>query len=234
MNTRKLITGLLSFLFVGLMVMPLQAQKDQKKSYEEIEKRQDDIEQMYMQIYGIIEEYPEATYDYMYDDGEVTAVVVENVPNANDKRQLELYLMDLEDMKKDIFNMTNRVGVYYVAETEPVPKDGYKSFYENLRGLVTYPEQAEDLGVEGTVYVKFVVNDKGDIANVIAAEDIKTDTEWVVESMVAEAKRAVEATSGDWIPAKIAGIPVSHWVVIPVQFKVDSPYYRPLFGAVND
>ncbi|MEJ2006487.1 MAG: hypothetical protein P8X57_16355 [Cyclobacteriaceae bacterium] len=82
MNTRKIFTAILAFVFMGLMVVPAQAQKDQMKSYDEIEKTQDEIESMYMQIYGIIEDYPEATYEYVYDDGEVTGVVVENIANA--------------------------------------------------------------------------------------------------------------------------------------------------------
>ncbi|MEJ2006488.1 MAG: TonB family protein [Cyclobacteriaceae bacterium] len=104
--------------------------------------------------------------------------------------------MDLDKLKKDIFNMTNRVGVYYVAETEPVPADGYKDFYENLRAYVNYPESAKDQGIEGTVYVKFVVNDEGKVSDVIASEAIESDSDWIVESMVKEAKNAVKE-SGD-------------------------------------
>ncbi len=231
MNTNKILKGMLSFAIAALMVIPLHAQTE--KTYNEIEETQDEIETMYMQIYNLMEDYPEATYTYEYDDGEVTGVVVENITNANDKSQLELYLMDLEDMKRDIFNMTNRVGVYYVAETEASPKQGYENFYQGLRARVEYPAAAEELGVEGTIFVKFIVNNEGEISALVASEDMDTDSDWVVESMEKEAKNAVKATSGNWNPATVAGIPVSQWVVVPVQFKLDSPYYRPLFGSIE-
>ena len=233
MNTNKLIKGMLSAVFVALITIPLHAQKEDTKTYDEIEKTQDDIENMYMQIYGIMEDYPEATFNYEYNDGDVAGVVVENISDANDQEQLELYLMNLEEMKQDIFNMTNRVGIYYVAETEATPKDGYKEFYNSLRARLIYPEAAKELGVEGTVFVKFVVDDKGDISAIVASENMKTDSDWVVESMIKEAESAVKATSGKWNPATVAGIPVSQWVVVPVQFKLESPYYRPLFGVVE-
>ena len=234
MKTKKTYRTLLALFMSFLIAMPLYAQKDKKdKSYEQIEKTQDQIEDAYIQIYGIMENYPDALYEYDYENGELAGVTIHNIPDLNDRQALEMYLLDLRKMKEDIYNLSNRMGIYYAAEKEPAPKNGYQDFYENLRGLLDYPETAEDLGVEGTVYVKFIVNPDGEINNIFASENIETDSEWAVGSMKKEAMRAVQATSGNWVPGSIAGVPVSHWVVIPVQFKLDDLYYRPLFGA-ND
>ena len=230
-NTLKKI---IPFILMVVLSIPLQAQdkpaKEKDMSYDQIEKTQDNIEKTYIEIYDIIEQYPEVTYDYIFENGKLQGVSIQGMPANADKNMLEVYLMDLENMKENIFNLTNRVGVYYVAESEPKPKNGYDEFYENLHGLLSYPENAEDLGIEGTVYVKFVVNREGEITNAIASEAIETDSDWVIKEMKNEAVNAVKATSGQWIPGSVAGIPVAHWVVIPVQFSLQDSYYRPIFG----
>ncbi|QSE98708.1 energy transducer TonB [Fulvivirga lutea] len=220
---------LTSLLLVGPMVLPHTtiAQNDDK-SYQEIEETQNDIEKLYVEVHRIIDEYPEATYSYVYDDGTVTEVVIDGIPNNRDRKQLEVYLIDLEEMKDDINNTPNRVGVYYAAETEPKPKIGMEKFYNELHSNLTYPEDAKELAVEGTVYVKFIVDRTGNVENVIASEDLEAPGEWVVKAMKKEAIKAVKETSGEWKPAEIADIPVAQWVVLPVQFKIENPYYTPV------
>jgi TonB family protein len=200
--------------------------QDQQKNFDEIEKTQDQIEHMYAQVYAIIDAYPDVEYRYVFDDGKVTDVIVENVPDNRDKKLLEVYLIDLEDLKSDIENLSNRTGVYYVAEQEPRPEDGKEEFFRNLQGMIQYPESAESNGVEGTIFVKFVVNSVGNIDHIYATEDVESPGEWIVQDMKQEAIRAVKATSGDWKPTTVAGVPVSDWVVVPVQFKLESPMFR--------
>jgi hypothetical protein len=199
----------------------------QTKHYDEIEKTQDKIESLYMNVYGIMDLYPGTTYQYIHDGDEVSSITITGIPVEKDKTQLEGYLTELEKLKKDIFNLSNRVGVYYAAETEPKPKTGFDDFYASMQRNLTYPEDAKENGVEGLVFVKFVVDSRGNIGHIVADEDIDTSFNWVVDDMKKEAKAAVKSTSGQWEPAKIGGIPVSQLVVLPVQFKVESPYFIP-------
>ena len=225
MKTKKLITILLTFLLLGF----ISTQNDDNMSFDEVEKIQDNIEDMYVDIYRIIDKYPAVTYTYVYDNGQATAVNIEGIPENYDKKRLEVYLLDLDNMKHKLADISNRVGIYYMAETEPKPKMGYREFYENLYKSLTYPESATDNGVEGTVFVKFVVEDDGEVDHIIASEDIEAPGEWIVKDMKQEAKKAVKETSGNWEPAKIGGIPVAQWVVLPVQFKIkERPFSRSL------
>lgn len=212
---------------VAVLLMADVRAQDQEMTYDEIEKKQDKIEDLHTMIFGIIDAYPDATYRYVYDDGEVTDVVVTNIPDNRDSKQLAVHLIDLEDLKAEIMNLKNRTGVYYVTETEPRPVEGRDEFFRDIQGLIQYPESAESHSVEGTIYVKFVVDSEGNIENIYASENVESPGDWIVQDMKQEAIRAVKATSGDWEPATVGGVPVSDWVVVPVQFKLTSPMFQP-------
>jgi len=234
MNTKNLMTlktkNLLMTLSLSFfLVFAAFAQDKGSMTYSEIEKTQEDIEAMYVQIYDILEEYPKANYTYVYEDGDVTEVNIMNLPDNRDSKQLQVYLMDITEMKQELANQKNRVGIYYMAETEPKPKMGFEEFYDKLHADLTYPKEAKDNGVEGTVFVRFVVDDDGNVDHLSATENIETSYNWLIDDLKKEAKQAVAATSGEWKPAEIGGIPVAQYAVIPVQFKLESPYFRPTY-----
>lgn len=214
-------------LLAGLFALPAFSQD---KGYDALERTQDRIEDLDIKVYEIIEMYPNTTYSYVYKDGDVVDVVITGIPEEKDKEQLEVYLINLENLRKDIMNRHNRFGVYYATETLPKPKVGYEDFYDKLHASINYPKRAKELGLEGSIYVKFVVTPQGEVENVMAFEKIEdTYADHVVEEMKKEAVRAVKDTSGEWVPAKVAGVPVSEYRVLPVQFKLESPYYSPVF-----
>ena len=220
---RNLISvSVFTFFITGLTV---NAQKAEK-TFSEIEKTQDEIESLYIQAYDIMEKYPEVTYNYVYEDDEVVSVNIEGIPNKSDHEKLKVFMIDINDLENDIVNLSNRVGTYYVAETEPKPKDGYEDFYDDLKSRIDYPETAKDDGLEGVVYAKFVINSDGEINQVFCSESFNED-HFLTDRLVQEAKSAVKSTSGDWVPAKIGGIPVAHWMVIPVKFDLKERSYIP-------
>ncbi len=228
MNIKKLLTVLTINFMVCLLAFPVMAQNTYK-NYDEIEQTQDLIEDLYVDIYDIIDEYPDVTYNYVYEDGVVTGVMIEGIPDNRLAKQLELYLIDMDELKRSIYNMSNRTGIYYVTETEPKPSNGYNDFYNQLYNNIAYPEAATDNSVEGTVYVKFVVDHEGRINNILTAEDIEAPGDWIVKEMKKEAREAVKSTSGQWTPARVGEVPVAHWVVLPVQFKLEErPFSRAL------
>jgi len=222
-------TGFVSWSLATFILLSSFSVIAQDKSYDEIEKIQDRIESLYLEVYDIMEVYPEASYKYVYDDGVVSEVMISGIPVNEDKKRLEVHLIDIENLRESIEDVANRVGVYYAAETEPQPKVGYENFYDGLLNDIEYPDEAENSGIEGVVYVKFIVDSDGTIDNVMATENLETGVKWVLDEMKDEAKEAVKNTSGEWVPAKVAGYPVSHWVVLPVQFKIESPYFAPIF-----
>ena len=113
--------------------------------------------------------------------------------------------------------------VRYVILTNAEPKNGWCNFRANLAKNIQYPDYLKQLGIEGTINVHFVVTGEGTIERIktVADKSIKA-SEGHVNILKSEAKKAVIASLGDWIPARLDGEPVtSSPIVIPVTFKVD-------------
>ncbi|HYX09920.1 MAG TPA: energy transducer TonB [Bacteroidales bacterium] len=186
------------------------------RTLEQLEDRSEDI---YMKIYSILSDYPDFSYKYVYNNGKITDVEINGVENQVVKSRLKVLLYDLKKNKKAMLGLPSRTGIYYSVDKEPEPKNGYRAFYEQLNNNLVYPQDAKDAGVEGTVYVKFVVNANGEIPYAVGSEDIKSPFDNYVNDMKKEAVKAVKATSGDWQPGMVNGVAVSTWVVIPVYFN---------------
>jgi periplasmic protein TonB len=83
-----------------------------------------------------------------------------------------------------------------------------KYINEHLR----FPKMNIECGIEGKVYVRFVVTKTGNIeqSKVIRSADPLLDE---------EALRVVKSLP-KWEPAKIKGEPVNSWFIVPVKFKL--------------
>lgn len=115
-------------------------------------------------------------------------------------------------------------SIYYVPQGEPVcwdkvdvqPKFNGKDVGEFQKWIalnVEYPKSAVDAGVEGKVFVSFVVNVNGDVVNVKVNES-------VYPSLDAEAIRVVK-TSPRWSPGEEKGKVVDVQFVFPISFVLD-------------
>jgi hypothetical protein len=217
-NLKKFVLILVASLFV---FMVNSAQSQDKNAMNDLDKKQNDIQSLYISAYEIIDHYPNVHYAYSYNDGKVTEVKIEGIPDLKEKQKLASYLIQLEGIKSDLINLKDHDGIYYVTETEPEPKNGYRDLYRELQDNLEYPETAEEFGVEGTVFVKFIVESNGEIKHVKATNNIETTIEQAEEELVEEAKRAVLATAGQWEPAEVGNIPVDQWVILPVQFDLE-------------
>lgn len=118
-------------------------------------------------------------------------------------------------------NVPTRTGIYYSVDKEAKPVDGHEHLYELLQSNLEYPEEAKKWGVEGNVYVQFVVKRNGQIGHIQATEDIESSRESFVEDLKNAAIKAVKATSGEWDPAYVNDIPVESLAVLPVEFRID-------------
>lgn len=217
-------------LMLGIAIQPVLSQEVRRSlsqktitNYVKLEETQDRIEYLTIEIYKIMDKYPKVSHNYTLKGDGAIDVSITGMPDNSDREKLHSYLIELKESKNKILNLINRVGVYYVTETNPEPKFGYKEFYDNLYRDLTYPTYAKKMGVEGNVIVKFVVEKDGEVTNVVANESIESSFPGAVEDLKEEAVSAVQATSGDWIPSKVAGQPVAHLMEIPIEFKIESP-----------
>lgn len=104
--------------------------------------------------------------------------------------------------------------IFFIVEEMPkFPHDSLESFVafrEYVMKHLEYPEIAAEKGIEGTVYVEFVVNKKGDVTNV----KIKRGADPLLD---AEAIRVIKSST-QWKPGKQRGQLVNVAFVFPIMF----------------
>lgn len=107
--------------------------------------------------------------------------------------------------------------VYNKAEVSPSYVGGDEAIAKYLKTNLVYPKDAVDKGVEGTVYVDFVVLENGEVAEVVA-----TDAAWedVDQSLMDEAARIV-STMPNWVAGRQHGKAVSTKFSIPITFQLN-------------
>jgi protein TonB len=88
---------------------------------------------------------------------------------------------------------------------------GKSAWFEYLRSNLSFPHQAERMGVEGAVFVSFVVNEVGEVSDVRVVRGIGAGCdEEAVKVLLASPK---------WIPAKLHGQVVKSKMSIRIVFK---------------
>lgn len=102
--------------------------------------------------------------------------------------------------------------IFSVVEETAEPKGGMPAFYKYVSEKMKYPAQARRMGVEGRVFVEFVVNRDGSIVDVKAIKGIGAGCD-------EEAVRVVQSAPS-WKPGKQRGKPVRQKMVIPIIFKL--------------
>lgn len=102
--------------------------------------------------------------------------------------------------------------IFISVEEMPSFGKGYADLMKYLSNCIKYPVMAKDIGIEGTVYLKFVVDEKGEIANVIVQRGLGSGCDKVAVSCVKNMPK--------WNPGKQRGMPVKVWFSLPVKFRL--------------
>ena len=103
--------------------------------------------------------------------------------------------------------------IFTVVESMPQFPGGEAGLRKYLQQNLTYPSKARKAGVEGKVYVSFVVNSAGKVADVKIVKGIGEGCD----------EKAVQVMNNMpfWKPATQQGRPVSVCFVVPVFFKLN-------------
>ncbi|SIO02508.1 TonB protein C-terminal [Algoriphagus halophilus] len=202
-------------LLLSLFVLPANAQVEGALTMEEMEHMQDQDMEFMKQLHKITKNYPAFSYEYTMNDGEISDVIVTGVDSDMDRKRLEVILFDLQSNRNMLKNKANRVGVFYSVDD---PADFKGDLTRTVVNNLKYPEDAKDWGVEGTIFVKFVVDEDGEIPFATTSSNIETSVDIYLEDLQNQAVEAVEATSGEWEPATVEGVQVSSLEVLPITF----------------
>ncbi len=112
-------------------------------------------------------------------------------------------------------NVKKRTGkddVFVRSEVAPLYPGGEGAMMKYLQKNIKYPTIAKENGVKGTVFVQFVVEKDGKVADVVVAKGVD-------KSLDAEAKRVVSSMP-KWAAGQQGGIPVAVQYVLPVKFEL--------------
>jgi protein TonB len=102
--------------------------------------------------------------------------------------------------------------IFTIVEESAAPKGGMAAFYKYVSDKMKYPPQARRMGIDGKVFVEFVINKDGSISDVRAVKGIGAGCD-------EEAVRVVQSAPS-WTPGKQRGKPVKQRMVLPITFKL--------------
>ena len=103
--------------------------------------------------------------------------------------------------------------IFQIVEEPATPRGGFEAFYKYVRESMKYPSQARRMGIEGRVFVQFVVTGDGSIKDVQIARGIGAGCD-------EEAKRIIQ-NAPSWNPPRQRGVPVSQRIMIQIVFGLN-------------
>jgi protein TonB len=107
-------------------------------------------------------------------------------------------------------SLEEEAQIFMVVESMPEPPGGIAALYKYLGENIKYPQMAKESGIQGTVYVTFVVERDGSITDVRVLRGIGGGCD-------EEAIRVVK-NMPKWTPGKQRGKPVRVQYNLPVKF----------------
>lgn len=102
--------------------------------------------------------------------------------------------------------------IFQIVENPAQFPGGIGAFYKWVGSKMKYPAQARRMGIEGKVYVQFVVDKDGSITEVQAVKGIGAGCD-------EEAVRVLQS-SPKWSPPKQRGKAVKQRMIVPINFKL--------------
>ena len=102
--------------------------------------------------------------------------------------------------------------IFTIVEDQPTPEGGMAAFYQYVQKNLKYPAQARRMGIEGKVFVQFVVDRDGTLTEVKAVKGIGAGCDEEAESVI--------RSSPKWKPGKQRGRSVKVRMILPITFKL--------------
>lgn len=154
-------------------------------------------------------EQPEVTteFEVVEDEAEIKNELVVNAEVTEETKNIEITPVKIEQEEEE-----EEQQIFTVVENDPEFPGGMEALYKYLRDNIKYPQLARDNNITGRVYVTFVVERDGSIANPRVLKDIGG-------GCGAEAIRVVKSMP-KWNPGKQRGKAVRVQFNLPVSFNL--------------
>ena len=150
-----------------------------------------------------------------------------NPPDMSDVYLGGLDVMDINDtaILQEEGGVDDEPLMGCIADPEPEFPGGIEALYKFITDNLKYPQLALENGIEGRVYLNFVIDTDGTVSNVRVMRDIGG-------GCGREAKRVVEMMP-KWFPAKQRGKPVRTPFNLPVNFVLPEDRPRIIEGGAS-
>lgn len=154
-------------------------------------------------------EAPEVTtiIEVVSDDKEIEKDVTFSSEVTDETKNIAIVQVQIEEEEDE-----TETQIFTVVENEPEFPGGMEALYKYLAQNIKYPQLARENNITGKVYVTFVVEKDGSIANPKVLRDIGG-------GCGAEAIRVVKAMP-KWTPGKQRGKAVRVQFNLPVNFNL--------------
>lgn len=150
---------------------------------------------------------------------ETTPEQVKEEIAANESIRTEKKVVDLREMSAPSVSKTKTAAisqdeetVLMVVEEMPEFKGGIAAMHKFILETIQYPENAKESGIQGMVYISFIVETNGMITNSKVLRGIGGGCD-------EEAQRVISMMP-PWIPGKQRGKPVRVQFNLPLEFKL--------------
>lgn len=102
--------------------------------------------------------------------------------------------------------------IFTKVDEMPSPQNGMQSLYQAIGSKLKYPVQARRMGIEGKVFVEFVVQKSGKLTDIRVLKGIGAGCD--------EAAKTVLSEIDNWNPGVLNGNAVAVKMVLPIVFKL--------------
>ena len=164
-------------------------------------------------------QYPGAKFNYLEGDADEIRNKFRNSPQPlqillntyhfSERQTTGILLVDVSSQE-----LKNKDDVYVIVEESAEPEGGMENYWKILGSKIQYPLEARQRGVEGRVFVEFVVDEVGQLSDFKLLKGIGAGCD--------EEALRVMTQSPPWKPGKQRGVAVKQRMVIPIIFKLES------------
>lgn len=120
--------------------------------------------------------------------------------------------IEMVEEKPQVIEQKVEAEIFTVVEEQPAYPGGEEARMRYLQESIKYPEEAKELGIQGRVFVTFVVEVDGSITDVRVLRGIGGGCD-------EEAVRVVK-NMPKWVPGKQRGVPVRVQFNLPIKFTL--------------
>ena len=102
--------------------------------------------------------------------------------------------------------------IFTIVEEQPSPAGGMKAFYDYIANNLRYPPKAARMGIEGRVFVEFIVERDGSLTDINVAKGIGGGCDEEAIRVISHAPK--------WNPGRQRGKEVRVRMILPIVFRL--------------